>query len=668
MKFSILVFSSLLWVAPTTLAFVAPSSATTKRVLQVETANDTPRNIQGFSPVKLFQSDSSLADETEDDAQKMELQRQRQETQEMLDNITALKNAILAETPFSADDSFSLEDYQRQVDQLEEKVKKLESEFVPPKGLSMEEYKAAMALFLQMPYSARCAFCEALELENPGKAATDVQRIPEIVSLVYQQRIQLTPQRLQDALKRVETQLKTSVPAVSTANSSPSTSSNRQSTESSLPQSIQDLFGDEGKSEEELRLENTVRNVLGRVTRKDDIEATQQDLDRVLKALDKDTFVVASTDKIPGGYVIRGRNVKKTGPELIQAIDAKLPDDFPSQVSFMDDVSSTDYISEEGDPVLVLLNKDFSPRISGIFTTLSSLLALLSAFVFCVSTYGSNDLLAAQLSEATAVNDANGVSMFTDRVYDVLLPLLCIQVWHEMAHFTAAKLNKMDMGFPTLLPFLSLPFMGTKTDLTSSPPNRSVLLDFALAGPLVGILGSIGCLAYGLQLTGAADAATLQYFPSLPVSLLKTSSLGGSMVDYFLGGGLVGTENRFITMQDPASQVVLHPLAVAGFCGLIINAISMLPLGSSDGGRASLAIFGRYGHALVGGAAWLALLIASFTLERADILIAAWLVNNVVQNDMEIPCRDETEEVSIPRFMAALSLWFVTLLAIVPLA
>lgn len=619
----------------------------------------------------LFQSESSRA-EDEKQPQKLELERQRQETKEILDNISALKNVILTEGPVSSStnndaSASSLEDYQRQVDQLEANIQQLELEFVPPPGLTLKDYKAAMVFFMALPYSVRCAFCEALALEQP--AATDLQRMPDIVTQLYQQRMQLTPQRLQDALKTVQTGLQQAAGASSgSANNDNKPQSTNQ--QNSAWQGLSDLFGDDegNKTDEELQVENTVKNVLGRVTRKDDVEATKQDLDRIIKACDKETFVVASTQKIPGGYVIRGRNVKTTGAALIQAIDTKLPDDFPSQVSYMDDVSTTDSILDDGEPVLVLLNKDFSPRVSGILTTLCSTAALISAFVFCVSTYGSNEVVANQLSEATAVNDAAGVSLFTDRVYDILLPLLCIQVWHDLAHLTAAKLNKLDMGFPTLLPFWSLPIMGTKTDLTSSPANRSALLDFALAGPFVGIMGSLACLAFGLQLTGTADAETLRYFPSLPVGVLSSSTLGGSMVDYFLGGSLVGTENRFITLQDAATPVVMHPLAIAGFCGLIINAISMLPLGSSDGGRASLAVFGRYGHALVGGASWLAILVASFSLERADILIGAWLVSNVVQNDMEIPCRDETEDVSIPRFMAALSLWFVTLLAIVPLS
>lgn len=664
---------SLCIIAPA-LALVAPSPRSTK-LLSIQHPSSS-RIHHSFSPVRLFQSESSLAEDKEDkeaaDGSKNDLQRQKQDAQEMLDKIKSLNNVIATEGPFGDDSLFSLEDYERQVNALEEQVRNLESELVAPVGLSMEEFKAAMVLVLRMPYSARCAFCEALEgLDNPRQAAADIARLPEVVTLLYQQRIQMTPQKLQDSLQSVQSRMKNSVILASSSagtNNADGTD-NQQSTEgSSLTQSLSQLFGDEGKTEEELRLENTVKNVLGRVTRKEGIEATQQDLDRVIKALGKEIFVVASTDKIPGGYVIRGRNVKATGPELIEAVDAKLPEDFPCQVSFMDDVTTTDYIENDGDPVLILLNKDFSPRFGGALGLLTSSLALLTVFIFCVSTFGANELISGQLSEANAINDVSGVSEFTERVYDILLPLLCIQVWHELGHFTAAKINKFDIGFPILLPFYSLPFMGAKTDLMSSPPNRSALLDFALAGPLVGIIGSIGCLAFGLQLTGNADSSVLQYFPSLPVSLLKTSALGGSMADYFLGGGLAGTEQRFITMQDPSTAIVMHPLAIAGFCGLIVNSLSLLPLGSTDGGRASLAIFGRYGHALVGGAVWLALLVASFSFERADILISAWLINNIVQNDMEIPCRDETEEVSVLRFFAALSLWLVAILAITPLS
>jgi len=649
--------------------------------------------------VTLYQSDSSLPEDAEQEKQgsgnsNAQLERQKQEAQQTLDQISALKNVILTESPQASikkttntdEGESSFEDYQRQVEELEAQVSKIELDLVPPRGLSMDEYKTAMVLFLQSPCSVRVAICQALELESPNKAATDLQRLPEIVALMYQQRIQLTPQKLQDALKKVQTNRKLSAftgqnvqvtilpdGTVETSNvgTSQSSSSSESSDEAKEGFDWNNLLFDEseGKTQEELRLENVVKNVLGRVTRKEGIEATKDDLDRMVKVLDKSTFVVSGTQKIPGGYIIRGKRsskIKTTG-ELIQAIDAKLPEDYPAQVSLMVDVTNADFAAGDEDPVLVLLNKDLSPGVSFVLTTICSTVAVVSAFVYCVSVYGGNDLVTSRLSEATAINDADGLSWFTDKVYFAMVPMFGIQLLHEVGHFIAAKSNKMELGAPTLLPFWSLPFMGAKTDLLTSPPNRNALFDVGVAGPLTGLLASLACLAWGLDLTATADASAMQYFPSLPVSLLQTSSLGGTMVDFFLGGGAVGAENRFITMQDPATLVTVHPLVVASFISLLLNAIALLPLGSTDGGRMSLAIFGRFGHTLVGAVAWVAILVAAFGMEQGEVLLGAWLVNNVVQNDMEIPCRDEIEEVSIPRLLAAVSIWFVTVLAVTPL-
>jgi hypothetical protein len=708
MKSNDLVFAFMLHMAPTTLAWMGPRSWTLSNLQQ-----SALRRLEFFplmlSPTDESSGGSSLLSESNDDnnnvgvavvfpssSEKDLLVRQRRDTQELLDRIRGLKkNVLLSMEEDSSRLTMEKNDYQPQVNRMEQEVNLLlERDLVPPKGLTLEEYQDAMVVLLQMPFLFRYAFCEALGLlqedsimeEEEEAAAMSLRNIPQLVTLLYQQRVQLTPQRLQNALENVQRKQRgrtrassfilgdssttTSSSMASTSQTSTTPPPTRKTGRDDIFQRFQDLFQEQSsgkeKSEYDIRMENTVKNVLGRVTRREGREATKKDLDLVLKALDKDTFVVSKTEKIPGGYVIRGKkNDKQSASALIEAIDNKLPEAIPAQVCFMQDVTTAEFMDQ--DPVLVLLNKDFSSGIP-VLRTLCSFAALISAFAYCVGVYGANDVVAGLLAEATAVQDSDGISLFTNRVLDVLLPLLCIQVWHELAHFVAAKLNKMDMGIPTLLPFWSLPFMGAKTDLTSSPPNRSALFDFAIAGPLVGIVSSVGCLALGLILTGTADESVRQYFPCLPVGLMLTSTLGGSMVDYFLGGGIVGVENRFVTMQDPSTLVVLHPAAVAGYCGLLINALAMLPLGSTDGGRVSLAIFGRYGQTLVGALAWVSLLIASFTLERSDILIAAWVVNNVVQLDPEIPCRDETDEVNIPRALAGLSIWLVSLLAIIPLS
>ena len=218
---------------------------------------------------------------------------------------------------------------------------------------------------------------------------------------------------------------------------------------------------------------------------------------------------------------------------------------------------------------------------------------------------------------------------------------------------------------PTFLPILgSLPLLGTLTRIKSSPKNFTSLFDFAFLGPLLGMVSSFIFLGTGLVATKAAlDSGGAQFLPALPVSVLNLSTLGGSIVDNFFAGG-----DGYITAMDPTTPVPLHPFAIAGYCGLLINAIEMLPLGATDGGRLSLTVFGRQGHSLVGGLTWFALLVCSFALEdqQGSLLISAWAINNVFQNDMEVPCRDETDNPSLPRLLAAFALWFLAALIIVP--
>ncbi len=178
----------------------------------------------------------------------------------------------------------------------------------------------------------------------------------------------------------------------------------------------------------------------------------------------------------------------------------------------------------------------------------------------------------------------------------------------------------------------------------------------------MGIATSIILLVYGVQATLIADPEALKYFPALTVEEIRLSSLGSVIIDFLFGGSGV------ITSQNPGNSVSLHPFAVGGFAGLIIQAVEMLPLGSTDGGRISQAIFGRSGHLLVGGATWFALLVATvFVDQSSDILLGAWALNNVAQNDMEIPCREEVTKVDIFRSAAGFGLYAVALLAILPL-
>lgn len=100
------------------------------------------------------------------------------------------------------------------------------------------------------------------------------------------------------------------------------------------------------------------------------------------------------------------------------------------------------------------------------------------------------------------------------------------------------------------------------------------MFDFGMSGPLLGLLGSFILLADGLQLTSMMDIHHLATQPSIPTYLLRASTLGSAFIEWFLGSGSL--------IPDVASSSLpLHPFAIAGFIGMISNALALLPLGST---------------------------------------------------------------------------------------
>lgn len=97
------------------------------------------------------------------------------------------------------------------------------------------------------------------------------------------------------------------------------------------------------------------------------------------------------------------------------------------------------------------------------------------------------------------------------------------------------------------------------------------MFDFSLAGPLSGFFVALILLFLGLEQTTSMDLAEQAQLPALPIGLLRTSALGGGLVEWFLGSG---------TLDAPGESVLpLHPFAVAGFVGIISNALALLPIG-----------------------------------------------------------------------------------------
>lgn len=182
------------------------------------------------------------------------------------------------------------------------------------------------------------------------------------------------------------------------------------------------------------------------------------------------------------------------------------------------------------------------------------------------------------------------------------LPLAGVLIAHEAGHYFTARRYRVDASPPYFLPFpASLSIIGTLgafIRLRSPIFDRRTLFDIGIAGPLAGLAVALPVLALGLSLSDVAPNA-----PAMP--LAHQFVVAGSQ-QLFVGDSLLLTLLRLWIQPDGVLR--LHPLAVAGWVGVLVTMLNLLPLAQFDGGHVIFALLGRR-QVWVARATWLALIV-----------------------------------------------------------
>lgn len=155
--------------------------------------------------------------------------------------------------------------------------------------------------------------------------------------------------------------------------------------------------------------------------------------------------------------------------------------------------------------------------------------------------------------------------------------LMGILLVHEMGHFVVSRLHGVEATPPYFIP--GPPFLvGTFGAFIRmhTPTNRKALFDVGAAGPWAGFLVAIPAVFYGLSLS---EVSALQ-----PTS--EGIILGDSLVFQWLTHLALGVSSNDVTIQ-------LHPIALAGWFGLFVTFLNLLPVGQLDGGHVVYALLGR---------------------------------------------------------------------------
>jgi membrane-associated protease RseP (regulator of RpoE activity) len=157
--------------------------------------------------------------------------------------------------------------------------------------------------------------------------------------------------------------------------------------------------------------------------------------------------------------------------------------------------------------------------------------------------------------------------------------LMGILLCHELGHYLVGRRRGVDVSLPYFIPlppYVSLGTLGAVIKMRTQIRDRGVLFDVGASGPIAGLVVAIPLLVVGLWLSDVGPPSQDSFIegPSVLYALLKLAIFGR----WLPGGGV---------------DVQLHPMALAGWVGLLVTMINLMPIGQLDGGHIARAALGQ---------------------------------------------------------------------------
>lgn len=254
---------------------------------------------------------------------------------------------------------------------------------------------------------------------------------------------------------------------------------------------------------------------------------------------------------------------------------------------------------------IVLLNGVIQPKPTSIWGNI----------LFFILTVGSVAFTGAAFSTGKLPSNIADWPGFLLAGLPFAIALLAILVCHEFGHYLAGRYHKTAVTLPFFIP-LPFPFsyfgtLGAFIQLKEPPKNRRILLDIGIAGPLAGLIVAIPILLIGLYLS-PVGRIPLQ----LPVGqIFEGNSILYLLMKFIIKGQLLPQPTTYTGLTPilfwlryfftstplPAGglDINLSPIAWAGWIGLLVTSLNLVPAGQLDGGHILYVLLGKYTNRLL---------------------------------------------------------------------
>lgn len=255
------------------------------------------------------------------------------------------------------------------------------------------------------------------------------------------------------------------------------------------------------------------------------------------------------------------------------------------------------------------------------------LLTCISTFWVGVAQWSPNFLMLfwEALSSGSLMNFRRMLLSHWDSGLIYMLCVMLILLLHEFGHFIATLIYRVPASFPFFLPFPANPIgtLGAVIGMQGNAADRKEIFDIGIAGPLAGLVAAVPIAYFGVSQLDLSGEPYSGFGFRLPL-----------LMDWFaLYCQVPGYESGDVVWLNQ-----LNPLFVAGWVGMLITGLNMMPIGQLDGGHITYTLFGKTAHTI----AQLTIVFAiAYMVYHTNFMLVLMVILLLLMGPNHPPTRDD---------------------------